>query len=157
MSKGSLFSSPSLAGIIPRLLNDGRSDCCHVIRLPFLPFYSFLFLKPIKHQHLGQSLWEMKTSFLILVCVKIPLPAFILVQFRCCSVRKSCLTLRDPMDGTPEAPLSIGFSRQEYFAISFSRGSSPLRDRTHICCVSHWQVDSLTTELPGKPWLLNSR
>ena len=115
MSKGSLFSSPSLAGIIPRLLNDGHSDCCHVIRLPFLPFYSFLFLKPIKHQHLGQSLWEIKTSFLILVCVKIPLPAFILVQF-CCSVGKSCLTLCDPVDSTPEAPLSIGFSRQEYWS-----------------------------------------
>ena len=38
-----------------------------------------------------------------------------------------------------QAPLSMGFPRQEYwngFAISFSRGSSPLRDQTHVSCIS---------------------
>ena len=47
--------------------------------------------------------------------------------------------------GTPwtvalQAPLSMGFSRQEYWkwiAISFSRGSSPPRDRTHISCIAN--------------------
>ena len=27
---------------------------------------------------------------------------------------QSCLTLCDPIDGTQQAPLSLGFSRQEY-------------------------------------------
>ena len=31
------------------------------------------------------------------------------------SVAQSCLTLCDPMDCSPQAPLSIGFSRQEYW------------------------------------------
>ena len=39
-----------------------------------------------------------------------------------------------------QAPLSMEFSRQEYwggFAISYSRGSSRPRDRTHISCISY--------------------
>ena len=28
-------------------------------------------------------------------------------------LRQSCLTLCDPIDGTQQAPLSLGFSRQE--------------------------------------------
>ena len=34
----------------------------------------------------------------------------------CCLVTKSCPTLRDPMDYSPPAPLSMGFSRQEYWS-----------------------------------------
>ena len=43
-----------------------------------------------------------------------------------------------------QAPLSIGFSRQEYwsgFPISYSRGSSRPRDQTHISyisCIGRW-------------------
>ena len=54
-------------------------------------------------------------------------------------------------------PLSMGFFKArilEWVAISFSRGSSWSRDRTHISCKSPaLQVDSffLTTEPPGKP------
>ena len=43
------------------------------------------------------------------------------------------------MDYSPPAPLSMEFSRQEYWewvAISFSRGSSQPRDQTHDSCVS---------------------
>ena len=32
----------------------------------------------------------------------------------CCSVTKLCLTLCDPMDLARQAPLSMGFPRQEY-------------------------------------------
>ena len=42
-------------------------------------------------------------------------------------VAKSCPTLAIPWTVAHQAPLSMGFSRQEYwsgFAISFSRGSS---------------------------------
>ena len=37
-------------------------------------------------------------------------------------VAQSCPTLSDPMDGSPPAPLSMGFSRQEYM-VSGSGGS----------------------------------
>ena len=29
---------------------------------------------------------------------------------------QSCLTLCDPMDGSPQAPLSLGFSKQEHWS-----------------------------------------
>ena len=35
-----------------------------------------------------------------------------------------------------QAPLSVGFSRQEQFAIPFSRGSSQPRDQTWVSCIS---------------------
>ena len=35
---------------------------------------------------------------------------------RACSVTKSCLTLCDSTDCTHQAPLSMGFSRQEYWS-----------------------------------------
>ena len=34
----------------------------------------------------------------------------------CCSVTKLCLTLCDPMDLARQAPLSMGFSRQEHWS-----------------------------------------
>ena len=33
----------------------------------------------------------------------------------CCLVATLCLTLCDPVDSSPQAPLSMGFSRQEYW------------------------------------------
>ena len=43
----------------------------------------------------------------------------------------------------------MGFSKQEYWVvISFSRGSSQLRDWTHISCLAE---GFFATELPGKP------
>ena len=46
-------------------------------------------------------------------------------------VAQSCSTLCDPMDYTPQAPLSMGRIR-EWVAISFSRGSSQPKDRTQV-------------------------
>ena len=63
-----------------------------------------------------------------------------------------------------QAPLSMGFPRQEYwsrFAISSSRGSSWLRDQTHVFCVGRrilyhychmWSPQNLTEG----HWNLNS-
>ena len=51
----------------------------------------------------------------------------------------SCLTLRDPMDCSHQAPLSMGFSQartQEWVAMPSSRGSSQPRDQTQVSCVS---------------------
>ena len=50
-------------------------------------------------------------------------------------VAQSCPTLCNPWTVTYQAPLSMGFSRHEYWkwvAISFSRGSSQPRDRTQV-------------------------
>ena len=50
-----------------------------------------------------------------------------------------CWTLCDPIDGSQPAPLSLGYSRQEYLewvAISFSRGSSRHRDQTSTSFIS---------------------
>ena len=45
----------------------------------------------------------------------------------CCLVTQSCLTLCDPMDCSPQAPLSMGFSSQEYWngLHSFLQGIFP--------------------------------
>ena len=51
-------------------------------------------------------------------------------------VAQSCLTLWDPMDYSHQAPLSMGFSRQEFWsgraAIPFSRASSQPRYWTQV-------------------------
>ena len=45
----------------------------------------------------------------------------------------------DPMDYTPPSPSIHGISQariQEWVAISFSRGSSRLRDQTQVSCIA---------------------
>ena len=52
-------------------------------------------------------------------------------------VAQSCLTLCDPMDCSPQAPRSMGFSRHEYWSglLFPSPGESPWpRDRTQVSC-----------------------
>ena len=54
-------------------------------------------------------------------------------------VTKSCPTLAIPWTVACQAPLPMGFSRQEYWkwvAISFSRRSSQLRDRIQVSCIA---------------------
>ena len=50
-------------------------------------------------------------------------------------VVQSCLTLCDPMDCSPPGSSVHGISQErvlEWVAISFSRGSSQLRDQTQV-------------------------
>ena len=66
-------------------------------------------------------------------------------------VTKSCLTLMTPWTVVRQAPLSIGFSRQEYWSgLPFaSPGDCPnpgVEPRSPAL-----QADSLPTELPVKP------
>ena len=51
-----------------------------------------------------------------------------------------------------QAPLSMGFSRQEHewVAMPFSRGSYRHRDQTHVTHHMQWQVGSLPLVLPEK-------
>ena len=52
-----------------------------------------------------------------------------------------------------QAPLSMGFSRQEYWSglPSSSRGSFPPRDWSHLLCLLHWEAAFLPLAPPGKP------
>ena len=81
--------------------------------------------------------------------------------FRSCVYAKSlqsCLTLCNPMDYlwtiACQAPLSMGFSRQEYWSglllllqgIFLTQGSN-----LHLSSPLHWQAGSLPIAPPGKP------
>ena len=71
-------------------------------------------------------------------CLKIPL-----LYVRLLSQVQHC----NPMDCRPPDPSVHGIFQArilECFVISSSRGSSVPRDRTHVSCLLHWQVDSLT-------------
>ena len=64
-----------------------------------------------------------------------------------------------PQNVVHQAPLSMGFSRQDWVAISSSRGSSRPRDQNYISRLLHWQAGSLPLAPSGKPnlwWLLAS-
>ena len=69
---------------------------------------------------------------------------------------QSSSTLCDPLTVAHQAPLSMGFSRQEYgwVAMPSSRGSSQPKDQTPVSyvCLLHWQVDSLLLVPPGRPY-----
>ena len=62
-----------------------------------------------------------------------------------------CLTLHDPVDCSYQAPLSMGFSRQEYWSgLPFpSPGEFPYPGIKHRS--SSFQADSFPSEPPGKP------
>ena len=67
-------------------------------------------------------------------------------------VALSCLTLCDPVDCSPPAPLSMRFSRQEYWSglsFFFSRGSSWPRSRTQVSHIVGRRFNLWTTR---KPW-----
>ena len=77
-----------------------------------------------------------------------------------CSVTQLCPTLFNPMNCSSQAPLSMGFPRQEYWSgLPFSsfRRASPPRDRTHICCVSWVAGGFFTRWSPACPVGLEER
>ena len=68
-------------------------------------------------------------------------------------VAKSCPTLAIPWTVAFQAPLPMGFSRQEYWSchallhgIFLTQESNP-----HLFCLLHWQVGYLPLAPPGKP------
>ena len=67
-------------------------------------------------------------------------------------VAKSCPTLLGLLDCSPPGSSVHGISQArilEWITISFSRGSSPLRDWTPVSCIAG---GSLPTEPPGNPY-----
>ena len=68
-----------------------------------------------------------------------------------CLVAQSCLSLCNPMDYSPPGSSVHGIFQArntEWVAMSFSRGSSQLRDRTQVSRIAGRHF---TTEPPGKP------
>ena len=75
-----------------------------------------------------------------------------------CSVARSCLTLRNPMDCSPPCSSAHGIFQArilEWGVISYSRRPPQPRDQTCICVSCIWQVDSLPLVPPGKPKILS--
>ena len=73
-------------------------------------------------------------------------------------VTKPCLTLGDPIDCIAhQAPLSMGFSRQEYWSgLPFPSPADCSHPRIECGSAELVKTDSLPTELTGKPWMLHS-
>ena len=74
-------------------------------------------------------------------------------------VVQSCPALCDPMDYSPPRLLSVHGTSQarrlELITLSFTKGSSRPRDRTHVSCVSCIDRWFFTTEPPGNPSLFS--
>ena len=66
-------------------------------------------------------------------------------------VAQSCPTLSDPMDCSPQAPLSMRFSRQGYWSGSPFPSPGDLLNPGTEPGSSALRADSLPTELQGKP------
>ena len=67
---------------------------------------------------------------------------------------QSCLTICNPMDCSPlgsSVHEVIPAILLEWVAISFSKGSSPTRDGTHVSCASYLIGGFYTTDLGKKP------
>ena len=67
----------------------------------------------------------------------------------------SCVQLYEtPLTVACQAPLSMEFSRQEYWnrlPFPTPKDLSNPRINLHLLRLLHWQADSFTTALPGKP------
>ena len=75
-------------------------------------------------------------------------------------VTKLCLTLCNPTDYNRQAPLSMGFSSQEYWSgLPFLSPGDLLTQGLNSCLpqLLHWQEDSLSLELPGKPLVVRKQ
>ena len=59
----------------------------------------------------------------------------------CAKLLQLCLTLCDPIDGSPPGSLSLGFSRQEYW------NGLPFPSPTYACRLSHFSHIQLCTTL----------
>ena len=71
-----------------------------------------------------------------------------------CECAQSQPALWDPIDCSPPGSSVHGILQArilEWVAVSFSRGSSPPRDRPSSLGLLHWQVDSLPRHPLGSP------
>ena len=75
----------------------------------------------------------------------------VILKCYCCLVGKSCLSLATPWTAARQAPLSMGFSRQEYWSSLPFPSSGDLPDPGIEPRSPVLQVDSLPAEPQGKP------
>ena len=104
---------------------------------PYPPLLCFRALSHLNVFHFPRPLNIFYPSFQPLVN-HFPQGFWNTVLLCCCLVTKSCLTLCDPMDCSLPGSSIHGISQAkipEWVAISFSRGSSWPRDRTHVCSI----------------------
>ena len=75
---------------------------------------------------------------------------YIILEVLCCSclVTKLCPTLCDPMDYSPPGPLSMGFSKQEYWSGLPLPSSGGLPDPGFECASPALAGGFFTTEPP---------
>ena len=76
----------------------------------------------------------------------------------CAKLIQSYPTLVTLWTVTHQAPLSMGFSRQEYWSALPCLPTGDLPNpgiKLHLLCLLHWQVGSLPLGAPGKPILGN--
>ena len=76
-----------------------------------------------------------------------------------CAQSLRCVHLFEtPWTVAHQAPLSMGFSRQEYWSglpFSYSRGIFPTQGLNFLLlCLLHWHEDSLPLLPPGKPQVI---
>ena len=84
--------------------------------------------------HKGSPFYCLSCRFCHLLTPSLPSPSFSEVL-----VAQSCLTLCNPTDCSPPGSSVHGILQArilEWVAISFSRGSSQLRDQTQVSCIA---------------------
>ena len=73
-------------------------------------------------------------------------------QHYCCVVAKSCLTLVTPWPVAHQAPLSMGFSRQEYWSRLSFPSPEDFADTGIKPMSPAWQTDSFPPDHLGSPF-----
>ena len=92
----------------------------------------------------------------MLFCALIVHSSFLMLDYCKCSSLSSAGLLVAPWTVVPQAPLSMGFSRQEYRSGFPFASPGYLLDPGIEPRSPALQADSLPSELPGKPLMLNS-
>ena len=113
------------------------------------------------HWHVWKPLIQPWKSEAFLLSEKKPKPTLSMscLVFMCkwkWKVLVTQLTLCDPMDCSPPGSSVHGILRArilEWVTMASSRGSSQLRDRTHLLCFLHLQVGSLPLVPPGNTYI----
>ena len=139
---GEFHGQRSLAGYSPWGRNE--SDTTEALMHPcFFLLYTMIYWEngniwytQVNWMNSGASIWSLVQNFIVCCC---------------CLLAKLCLILCNPMDCSPPDSSVHGIlqaRRLEWAAISFSKCSSWLRDRTWVSCIAG---GFFTTESPGKP------
>ena len=119
--------------------DQSRNDGSPVTTAAFLSRHQHWFIKEGKQ---GRGLW-MSLPATLEMCASNGCPSHL-------SVAKLYLTFATSGMVAHQVPLSIGFSRQEYWVgCNFLlQGSSPIRDQTHISCTGRWILYHWATREP---------